>query len=142
MRVRFTETALDEVEEILSYIAQHNPSAAVKIADAITQAIARAAERPKSSPVVYDNNVRAKLVGRFQYRVYYIERGDELNHPQRAQHAAPEALGRRRSIVLGSAPEAHPILDLKFILNRSIKGCARRGLRRVFDTTGTDGGKA
>jgi len=78
MRIRFTETALDEVEDILSYITQHNPSAAVKIADAITQAVARAAERPESSPVVYENNVRAKMVGRFQYRVYYSVRGDEL----------------------------------------------------------------
>ena len=78
MRIRFTETALDEVEDILSYIAQHNPSAAIKIADAIAQAVAHAAERPESSPVVYENDVRAKLVGRFQYRVYYVFRGDEL----------------------------------------------------------------
>lgn len=78
MRIRFTETALDEVEEILSYIEQHNPSAAVNVADAIKQAVVRAAERPQSSPVVYAEDVRAKLVGRFQYRVYYVVRGDEL----------------------------------------------------------------
>lgn len=78
MRIRFTETALEEVESILSYIARHNPSAAINIADAITQTVARAAERPESSPIVYDNDVRAKLVGRFQYRVYYVVRGDEL----------------------------------------------------------------
>jgi plasmid stabilization system protein ParE len=78
MKIRFTATALDEVEEILSYIAQRNPSAAVTIADAIRQAVAQAAARPKSSPVVFDNDVRAKLVGRFQYRVYYVVLGDEL----------------------------------------------------------------
>jgi addiction module RelE/StbE family toxin len=78
MRIRFTETALDEVDEILSYIAQHNPSAAAKVADAIKQAVARAAARPQSSPIVYAGDVRAKLVGRFQYRVYYVVRGDEL----------------------------------------------------------------
>lgn len=78
MRILFTETALDEVDEILSYIAQHSPSAAVKVSDAIKQAVARAAARPKSSPVVYAPDVRAKLVGRFQYRVYYVLRGDEL----------------------------------------------------------------
>jgi addiction module RelE/StbE family toxin len=78
MKIRFTETALDEVDEILSYIAQHNPSAAGKVADAIRQAVARAAARPESSPVVHAADVRAKLVGRFQYRVYYVVRGDEL----------------------------------------------------------------
>jgi addiction module RelE/StbE family toxin len=78
MKIRFTDTALDEVDEILSYIAQHNPSAAVKVADAIRQAVVRAAERPQSSPVVFAEDVRAKLVGRFQYRVYYVVRDDEL----------------------------------------------------------------
>ena len=78
MKIRFTKTAIDEVDEILSYIAQYNPSAAVKVADAIRQAVARAAARPESSPVVYASDVRAKLVGRFQYRVYYVVRGDEL----------------------------------------------------------------
>ena len=52
MKIRFTETAIDEVDEILSYIAQYNPSAAVMVADAIRQAVARAAARPESSPVV------------------------------------------------------------------------------------------
>lgn len=78
MRIRFTETALDEVEDILSYVAQYNPAAAVKIAAAIAHAIARAAEWPGSSPVVYDKDVRAKLVGRFHYRVYYVARDEEL----------------------------------------------------------------
>ena len=74
MKIRFTETALDEVDEILSYIAQRSPTAAVKVADAIKQAVARAAARAESSPIVYAGDVRAKLVGRFQYRVYYAVR--------------------------------------------------------------------
>jgi plasmid stabilization system protein ParE len=78
MRIVFTETAIDEVDEILSYIAQRSPAAAVKVADAIKQAVARAAARPQSSPIVFDGDVRAKLVGRFQYRVYYAVRNDEL----------------------------------------------------------------
>lgn len=78
MRIRFTETALDEVDEILSYIAQHDPSAAENVAEAIIEAVARVAARPLSAPVVYTGGVRAKLVGRFQYRIYYEVRGDEL----------------------------------------------------------------
>lgn len=34
--------------------------------------------RPRVSPIVYRGDVRAKLVGRFQYRIYYVIRGDEL----------------------------------------------------------------
>lgn len=78
MKIRFTETALEEVDEILTYIAQHDLGAAARVAEAIRQAITRAAERPEASPVVYDDDVRARLVGRFQYRVYYVVRGNEL----------------------------------------------------------------
>jgi plasmid stabilization system protein ParE len=78
MKIRFTETALEEVDEILFYIAQHDPTAAVKVADAIRQAVARAAVRLESSPIVYAGDVRTKLAGRYQYRVYYVVHGDEL----------------------------------------------------------------
>ncbi len=78
MRIRFTATALDEIDEILSYIAERNPSAAAKVAEAIWQTVARAAARPGSSPIVYAGDVRAKLVGRYQYRVYYVARDDEV----------------------------------------------------------------
>ena len=78
MNVRFTETALGEIDEILSYIATHNPSAAQEVAEAVRATIVRALARPLSSPVVYAGEVRAKLVGRFQYRIYYVVRGGEL----------------------------------------------------------------
>jgi plasmid stabilization system protein ParE len=62
----------------LSYIAQHNPSAAENVAEAIIEAVARVVARPLLAPIVYTGGVRAKLLGRFQYRVYYEVRGDEL----------------------------------------------------------------
>ena len=78
MRICFTETAVDEVDEILSYISQHNPSAAENVAEAMIEAVAQVAARPLSAPIVYTGGVHAKLVGRFQYRIYYEVRGDEL----------------------------------------------------------------
>jgi len=78
MRIRFTETALEEVDDILSYIARHNPSAALEVSEAIVDAVAWINARPRASPVVYPGDVRAKPIGRFQYRIYYAIRGDEL----------------------------------------------------------------
>ena len=50
MNVRFTETALREIDEILSYVATHNLSAAQEVAEAIRATIARALARPARVP--------------------------------------------------------------------------------------------
>jgi plasmid stabilization system protein ParE len=78
MRVRYTDTALAEINKILSYIALDNPGAAAEVAAAIEKAITLVARRPGLGPVVHGEDVHAKLVGRFQYRVFYVVRGDEL----------------------------------------------------------------
>jgi plasmid stabilization system protein ParE len=70
MRVRYTDTALAEIDEIISYIARDNPRAAAEVAAAIEKTIASSAQRPASAPVVYAGEVRAKMVGRYQYRVF------------------------------------------------------------------------
>ena len=69
MKVRYTDTALAEIDEIISYIARDNPRAAADVAAAMEKTIASAARRPASAPVVYADDVRAKMVGRYQYRV-------------------------------------------------------------------------
>jgi toxin ParE1/3/4 len=78
MRVQYTDTALDEIDKIISNIARENPIAAAEVADAVRETVRRAIERPASAPVVYEGNVRAKMVGRYQYRMYYTVSGDEL----------------------------------------------------------------
>lgn len=78
MRVRYTDTALAEIDEIVSYISRDNPKAAAEVAAAIEKTIASVAARPASAPVVYEGEVRAKMVGRYQYRVFYVVKGDEL----------------------------------------------------------------
>jgi plasmid stabilization system protein ParE len=69
--VRLTATALAEIEEICAYISKDNPTAASSISAAIQRTIASIAKRPKLAPIVHDNRMRAKLVERFQYRVFY-----------------------------------------------------------------------
>jgi toxin ParE1/3/4 len=91
MKVRYTETALAEIEEICSYIAQDNPGAAADIATAIERVVAWVAKRPRSAPVVYAGEVRAKLVERFQYRIFYTIKGDEvtLRNVRRTKQSRP-----------------------------------------------------
>jgi len=78
MRVHYTETALAEIDEICSYIEKDNSVAAASVAAAIERTIAGIAKRPKLAPIVHDGKVHAKLVERFQYRVFYEIVGQEL----------------------------------------------------------------
>jgi plasmid stabilization system protein ParE len=91
MKVRYTDTALGEINETCAYIASDNPEAAADVADAIEQAIALIAARPKAAPVVYVGDVRARLVRRFQLRIFYIIHGRDLiiRNVRRTQRLRP-----------------------------------------------------
>jgi plasmid stabilization system protein ParE len=78
MKIRYTDTALGEVDEICSYIARDNPSAASDVANAIERTVAGIAERPDSAPVVHAGDVRARLVRGFQFRIFYVTDGHEV----------------------------------------------------------------
>lgn len=75
MTVRWTVTALAEVEQILSYIAADNPSAALVVSDEVKEVINRIVEYPEFARVVYKDDVRAVMIGRFDYRLFYMVRG-------------------------------------------------------------------
>jgi plasmid stabilization system protein ParE len=75
MSVRLTETAAAEIEEICAYIAKDNPVAAAAVAAAMERTIAAIEKRPTLAPIVHDGKVRAKLVERFQYRIFYEVEG-------------------------------------------------------------------
>jgi len=78
MRVRYTDTALSEVDGILSHIARENRAAAGDVSEAIAATVKRIVDQPDDSPIVYDGAVRAKTVERFQYRVYYVTTEHEI----------------------------------------------------------------
>jgi len=78
MTLRYTLTALAEIEEICSHIAKDNERAAANVAAAIEHTVAAIVRRPKSAPVVHDGRIRAKLVGRFQYRIFYEIAGPDI----------------------------------------------------------------
>jgi plasmid stabilization system protein ParE len=72
VKVRYTDTALAEIDEICSRIEQDNSIAVADIAAAIERTVAWIAPHRNWAPTVYEGRVQAKLVGRFQYRIYYI----------------------------------------------------------------------
>jgi toxin ParE1/3/4 len=78
MKLRWTATALAEVDQILSYIAADNPGAAVTVADEIDAAVHRISDFPEFARVVYQGGVRAVMVGRFDYRLFYAIGRNEL----------------------------------------------------------------
>src|ERR1700682_3630761 len=78
MKVFYTETALAEINEICSYIERDSPIAAAEVSAAIQRTIDRLARRPKSAPIVHGEKVQAKLVGRYQYRIFFEVEGDTL----------------------------------------------------------------
>ena len=79
MKVRFTRTAVTEINEIFSYIAERNPSAALAVVSQIDRTIARLAKFPAMGHLKYKPNIRMLPVGRFrQYLVFYTIEGDEI----------------------------------------------------------------
>lgn len=77
MRIRFTVTALREIDEICTYIGQDNPNAAAAVANAIQRTVDWICKHPDAAPIALEN-VRAKLVGRYQYRIFYTIESGEL----------------------------------------------------------------
>ena len=70
MRVRYTRTALVELEEILAFIAKDNVAAASSVAERIEHSIAQLAEFPYLAQMADEEGVRL-TVRRLPYIVYY-----------------------------------------------------------------------
>jgi len=78
MQVRYTETALAEIEAIFSYIAERNPAAAGAVVDVIETTVARLEMFPESARATDEPGVRMVPAGRFPYLIFYEIAGDEL----------------------------------------------------------------
>ncbi len=76
MKVRFTTTAIDEIQAVFSYIAANNPAAADAVIDEVDRAISLAATFPKLGVIKYRGIVRMLPLRRYpQYLLFY--RADE-----------------------------------------------------------------
>lgn len=78
MRVRYTSTALAEAAEIASFISRDDPSAAKRLLAAIWESVSLISQFPEIAPVVHPDGVRAKMVARYRYRIFYTVRENEV----------------------------------------------------------------
>lgn len=78
MKVTFTETAADELAEILDYIAQRNSSAAKNVALEIDRVIDHLRRFPLGAPQTERPEVRRATLGRYPYLIFYTVGQDEI----------------------------------------------------------------
>ena len=71
MKVRYTETALREVDEILSHIAEDNPLAADEVAAVLQTTIRRLSDYPRLAIETDDPSVRVMPVLPYRYLIFY-----------------------------------------------------------------------
>ena len=77
MTVRYTRTALREIEEILSYLASHNPAAAAAVEARIEQVIAWIGQFPRIGHSI-ENDVRMLPLGRYPFLIFYHVEHDDV----------------------------------------------------------------
>ena len=90
MTVRYTDTALGEIDDILEYIARDNPVAANEVSVAIEDTVALIQGQPRMAHVVYRGMVRVFPVGDHPYCIFYqVKPGEIVNrnvrHTRRQQ---------------------------------------------------------
>ncbi len=78
MNVRYTATALDEIEDILTHIARDNSSAALKVSVTILATINRVAEFPHTAIEANVPGVRVAPVLPYRYLIFFSITRDAL----------------------------------------------------------------
>jgi toxin ParE1/3/4 len=71
MKVRWSETALTEIENIFSYIYESNRSAAAAVVDRIEGLVAVLGELPSVGHLTDEANVRVLSVVRYPFLIFY-----------------------------------------------------------------------
>lgn len=78
MRVRFTDTALSELEDILRFLSERNPRAATVLAKRVREMATLLAEYPLSGREADEPGVRIASVVRYPFLVFYTVATDEV----------------------------------------------------------------
>jgi toxin ParE1/3/4 len=78
MRVRYTETALVELDQIFSYIADHSRSAAVNVRERIERTVEILGEIPELAQAADEPGVRRMPVTAYPFVIFYAVEADEV----------------------------------------------------------------
>jgi toxin ParE1/3/4 len=89
MKVHYTDTALAEIDDILSYIAKDNPLAAEEVSAMMRVAIARLADYPRLAFETDVPGVRVVPVLPYRYLIFYSMQREQIVI-RNVRHAARE----------------------------------------------------
>jgi toxin ParE1/3/4 len=78
MRVRFTDTALSELEDIFRFLAERNPRAATAVAKRVKDMALLLADYPLSGREADEPGVRIASMVRYPFLVFYAVTADEV----------------------------------------------------------------
>jgi plasmid stabilization system protein ParE len=78
MKVRYTDTALGELEDIFSYLFERNPAAAKAVAARVRDIAALLAEYPFLGHEADEPSVRVAPLIRYPFLVFYTVNEDEI----------------------------------------------------------------
>jgi plasmid stabilization system protein ParE len=92
MRVRYTEAALSEIDEMLSHIAKDNPLAADEVAAVLRATIQRLSEYPRLAIETDEPAIRVAPVLPYRYLIFYAVDADAII-VRNVRHSARERLG-------------------------------------------------
>lgn len=93
MKVRYSQRALAQIEEIHRYIARHNPRAATQVIARIEELCEKLGDFPGMGHRADEGDVRVLPVVRYPYLIFYtIIAADDAVRILRVRH------GRRRSL--------------------------------------------
>jgi plasmid stabilization system protein ParE len=90
VNVRYSETALADLDAILAYLNERSPSGGRRVMQSIQRAIELIGEYPDRGRLAGEGNVRVVPVGRYPYLIYWDvdESGPYIAH---IRHAARRA---------------------------------------------------
>jgi plasmid stabilization system protein ParE len=78
MRVRFTDTAIGELGDILRYLSERNPHVATAVAKRVKDIVALLADYPLSGREADESGVRIASMVRYPFLVFYTVNADEV----------------------------------------------------------------
>jgi plasmid stabilization system protein ParE len=87
LAIEWGDQAATELEELLAYIAERNPSAANNVRDQIWSAVEHLSEYPQTGHPADELGVFIKPLSRYPYLVFYKVVGQEL-HILHVRHGA------------------------------------------------------
>lgn len=91
MRIRYTETALRELDEILAYISDRNMTAATAVRARFEGVTGQLSQFPYMAQETSQPGVRRLPLGNFPYVIFYTVEGNEVVI-LRIRHAARRPL--------------------------------------------------